>query len=212
MSKEIEKIWIFRIVHYRNLEHILQHGIYCRHSGLVNPAYVNIGSDEIVARREHVRVKCFPGTMVSEYVPFYFGVRTPMLYKIKTGYGVPAVGQEDIVYLCCSMDAIIKSSLDWCFTDGNAAANITAFYKDTAEIDKVDWKSVYSNEWSDNNSDGDHDRMRKKHSEFLVKNHVPQEYISAIVVFNDDRQKLAEALIHKYGLAIKVYTDPQFYF
>ena len=84
-----EKVWIFRMVHFQNLPHILKNGMYCRRAVNAHPDYVNIGSSDVISRRDVVAVKCNPVCVVNDYVPFYFGVRTPMLYKIATGYGVP---------------------------------------------------------------------------------------------------------------------------
>lgn len=204
---DINKIHIFRIIHFQNLEYILQNGIYYRSSEHFDPNYTNIGSSEIINHRDNVPVKCYPETMVNEYIPFYFGVRSPMLYKIKTGNGVPQIPQEEIIYLVCSFKEITESQLQWCFTDGNAAKYITDFYNNTEDIDKLDWRSIHSTEWTDNNSDGDHDRMRKKHSEFLIKDHVPIEFVKAIVVLTEEKKQFIENILQQNNVNINVHID-----
>lgn len=211
-KKKIENIWVYRIIHHQNLDYILQNGIYYRNSDNFDPEYINIGSSEIINHRDEVPVKCYPDTMVNDYVPFYFGVRSPMLYKIKTGNGVSRRAQNEIIYLACNFKELTDSELKWCFTDGNAAKYITDFYNDVSEIDNLDWKSINATEWTDNNSDGDHDRMRKKHSEFLVRDHVPVAFIKAIVVFTEVRKIQVEAVINKYGLNIEVHVDTMYKF
>ena len=111
MPVDPSKIWVYRIIHYQNLEYILQNGIYYRNSENFDPNYVNIGSPEVINHRDKVIAKCFPGTIVNEYVPFYFGFRTPMLYKIKTGHGVPQRPQHEIIYLCCKLTDFLNSDL-----------------------------------------------------------------------------------------------------
>lgn len=208
-----EKIWVFRMVHYQNVPHILEHGMSCRRSDNAYPGYVNIGSADVINRRDIVAVKCDPNSVVNDYVPFYFGVRTPMLYKIHTGYSVPQQPQENIVYLCCRFVDLVDSDLEWCFTDGNAATGITEFFTDEDAYATLDWRSIYSTEWHDNNKDGDHDRMRKKHAEFLVKEHVPARFIRGIVVRTEQRHQLLQQWIVGTGLDITVYSNkPQFYF
>ena len=209
MAVDPDKIWVYRIIHFQNLGYILQNGIYYRNSPEFDPNYVNIGSTEIINYRDHVIVPCFPGTTVNEYVPFYFGVRTPMLYKIKTGHGVQKRPQHEIIYVCCKLLDIINSDLQWCFTDGNAATSITSFYNNVDELEQLDWKSIKATEWSDNNSDGDTDRMRKKHSEFLVKDHVPAEYIKAVVVFNEERKQYVQNLLEVNDSEIQVHINPK---
>jgi hypothetical protein len=212
MTPKVNDIWVFRMIHYRNLEYILQHGIYYRNSVHFDPEYVNIGSSSIIDHRSSVSVKCYPGMMVNDYIPFYFGVRSPMLYKIKTGHGVERLPQHEIIYLACRFKEITDSDLQWCFTDGNAARYISKFYRSVDDIDKLDWRSIHAEEWTDNNREGDHDRMRKKHSEFLVKDHIPVQYIKTLVVLTEDRKVYAENLIAHYGLPITVHLDTKYKF
>jgi len=137
-----DKLWVFRMVHYQNVPHILENGMHCRSASYQNPGYISIGSTEVISRRDMVRVKCNPDCVVNDYVPFYFGVRTPMLYRIHTGYGVPRQSQADIVYLCCKFDALVTSGLEWCFTDGNAASGITKFFTREDDYVTLDWTSI----------------------------------------------------------------------
>jgi hypothetical protein len=154
-----------------------------------------------------------PSSVVNDYIPFYFGVRTPMLYKIMTGHNVQKLPQEDIIYLCCRFAELTESGLKWCFTDGNAATSITEFFTKDEDCRLLDWKSINTNDWSDNNSDGDHDRMRKKHAEFLVKGHVPIEFIRKIVVCSEQRRQLVRGWVEGKALDIDIHCDkPKFYF
>jgi hypothetical protein len=166
------------------LEYILQNGIYYRNSPQFDPNYVNIGSADIINHRDNVIVKCFPNRTVNEFVPFYFGVRTPMLYKIKTGHGVtPRPQHENYIYLCCKLSDITNSNLQWCFTDGMPPDILQIFILRFADLEQLDWKSIKATEWTDDNSDGDTDRMRKKHSEFLIRDHVPSLNILKELLF-----------------------------
>ncbi len=214
MAVDINNLWVFRIIHYQNLEHILQHGVYYRHNPNFPPAYVNIGNSEIITKRDTTHVPCYPNTVVNDYVPFYFAVRTPMLYNIYTGYAVAKHAQHEIIYLCCQVREIAASNLQWCFTDGNAAKKISEFYNDITDLDKLDWHSITTTDFKDDNADGDPDRKRKKHAEFLIRNHVPIEYIQGIVVYNQERHDYVAALVQQYNRNITVHVNPkkQFYF
>lgn len=215
MPVDVNTLWVFRIIHYQNLEYILQHGIYYRGSANFPADYVNIGNTEIISSRDTKPVTCYPGTMVNNYVPFYFAVRTPMLYNIKTGYGkVERRPQEDIIYLCCNVRELTDSHLQCCFTNGNAAIDFTTFYTNTADLNTLDWHSIRTKCFSDDNPEGDTDRKRKKHAEFLVKDHVPIQFVKKIVVYNQLRHDFVTALVQQYNLPIEVLIDPrnQFYF
>jgi len=212
MLNEKEDIWVYRIIHVQNLYYDLQYGLYCKNAGMINPKYVSIGSQDIISRRDNVIVQCFPDTVVNDYVPFYFSVRTPMLYNIITGRGVEAKPQEEIIYLCYRLVELATDNFQWCFTDGNASQAITGFCNDLAGLSHLDWHSIWTNDFRSNNADGDEDRVRKKHSEFLVKNHVPTEYLRAIVVINETVKEAVEGIINSHSLKIPVVIRPDFYF
>lgn len=78
-----ERILLYRITHYQNLEFILQNGLQCPNSQTQDPNYVNIGKKDIIGKRgaKPVRLEPSPG-MIHEYVPFYFCYRSPMLGSI----------------------------------------------------------------------------------------------------------------------------------
>jgi hypothetical protein len=214
MPVDVNNLWVSRITHYQNLEYILQNGVYYRNNPNFPAGYVNIGNPEIINSRDEIPVTCYPDTMVNDYVPFYFAVRTPMLYNIRTGYGVNRHPQHEIIYLCCNVGQIIDSDLQWCFTDGNAAKRISTFYNDEDELENLDWHSIRTTDFRDDNADGDPDRKRKKHAEFLVRNHLPIEFIQKIVVYNQERHDYVTALVVQYNRNITVQINPnnQFYF
>lgn len=210
----ISDIRVYRIIAIENLEDDLTNGLFSRNSAPTNANRVTIGHTEIITERDNRIVKCYPDTVVNDYVPFYFSLRTPMLYNIITGYGVPAKKQEDIIYLCFKYDGLANGNYQWCFTDGNAAKKITQFFNDNSDLNKIDWKSIYTEDFRSDNSDGDEDRLRKKHSEFLVLNSVPSNKIDAIVVLNSTAKQRAETIVESCNLNINVYINPQkkFYF
>jgi hypothetical protein len=107
---------------------------------------------------------------------------------------------------------LTTSKFQWCFTDGNAAKKITKFYNDLKHLDKVDWRSIKSTDFAANNVDGDEDRIRKKHAEFLVKDKVPVKRLSGLAVINNTVKSDVEAIVEKCNLAIEVKVKPQFYF
>ena len=212
MPVEASDLWVFRIIPIENLESDLRHGLFAKNSAPSNPKRMVIGNTEIIGERDNRIVKCFSDTVVNDYVPFYFSVRTPMLFNIKTGRGVPQRDQKDIVYICCKLTDLTTSKFQWCFTDGNAAKKITKFYNDLKHLDKVDWKSIGSTDFASNNVDGDEDRIRKKHAEFLVKDKVPVKRLSGLAVINRTVKSDVEVIVQKCNLAIEVKVKPQFYF
>ncbi len=208
MSAVLNDIWLFRIDPLSNLRSILEGGLYCKNAVGEDNGYFTIGSQEVINRRGLVEVKCFPGTCVNDYVPFYFSVRTPMLYNIITGHGVPPVLQENIIYLCFRLQDLVTAEFQWCYTDGNAASAITHFFTNLEGIgSNLDWRSIITTDFRDNNADGDEDRIRKKHSEFLVRNFVPSDKIRRIVVLNRKTAGEVQELLDKLGVKIELQID-----
>jgi hypothetical protein len=124
MPIDVNTIWVFRIIPINNLEYNLRDGLFSKAACKNDNGFVTIGSREVISRRDTAIVKCYPETVVNEYVPFYFSVRTPMLYNIITGHGVRAFPQEDIVYLCCKLTDLATEEFQWCYTNGNAAVSV----------------------------------------------------------------------------------------
>jgi len=208
------KKWVFRIVHINNLEYILTNGILNRHHLKSDPNYINIGDNNLIEKREDYLVGINPpGGSLGEFVPFYFGSLSPMLYKIKTGHnGINKIAQENIIYLCCEIKNIVTHCSNWCFTNGHAKKAITEFYNDLSGLDELDWQTIMAKFW--NNTEDDFDRMRRKQAEFLVKGFVPIQCVSKIVVLNEEKSELVQELINRFGLNINVQVNPnkEFYY
>ncbi|MGB5927335.1 MAG: DarT ssDNA thymidine ADP-ribosyltransferase family protein, partial [Cyclobacteriaceae bacterium] len=96
---------------------------------------------------------------------------------------------------------------EWCFTDGNAAVFTTKYFNDLRDIDQLDWRSIRTHDFRIDNSDNDTDRGRKKHAEFLIKEHVPSAKIAGIVVLNDAVKRRVERIVADCGFQLKVSSD-----
>ncbi len=199
---------VYRIVHLDNIEYLLRNGIYHRNHVNADPDYINIGDSNLIAQRNAYPVGIDPpGGALGEYVPFYFGPLSPMLYNIKTGHrGITLRSQKDIAYIVCKVSDIIGNCDEWCFTDGHAKTRITTFYNNEADLNEVDWDIVAERYWS--NTEEDFDRMRRKQAEFLVKNHVPVACISGIVVYNNAGANAVNEILDRLNLEIPVAINP----
>ena len=94
--------YAFRITHIDNIPHIIQYGLVRADSPNRNPDYVSIGDTQVIHLRGERTVK---GYRLNDFVPFYLGPRSPMLYVIQHGYnGVKRVEPEKIVYCVVRLD------------------------------------------------------------------------------------------------------------
>ena len=124
---------IVHFTHVRNLPGILAAGclqsdnLVERGPGLLVEA-ADLG---IKASRRTIPVPLAPFGCVADYVPFYFAGRSPMLYKIARG-GLPnyTEGQDPLIYLVSTVEAVIGAGLRWLFSDGNCAATVTQVFDD----------------------------------------------------------------------------------
>ncbi|WP_274601150.1 DUF4433 domain-containing protein [Halochromatium roseum] len=93
-----------------------------------------------------------------------------------------AEGQELLVYLVTSVQAVQRSGARFVFTDGHGLATFTIWYDDVRELHQVDWGLVGARYWTDTSEDND--RRRRKQAEFLVWQSLDWSLIRGIGVFD----------------------------
>lgn len=199
--------YAFRITHIDNIPNIVKNGLVRAISPLRDENYVTIGDKQVIDLRGERQVK---GYLLNDYIPFYLGPRSPMLYVIQHGYnGVQRVAPEMIVYCVIRLDDLVNSGIDCIFTDGHALSALTSFYtkEKLSQIDSiVKYDDVYSSQW---NSEEDIDLKRRKEAELLIKSDLPVQYIRGYVVYNDKaRQQLMELGIDEK----KIVVSSSYYF
>ena len=88
-----------------------------------------------------------------------------MLYVISRG-GVEGYtdGQEPVIHLRSTAEAVKKAGLSWVFTEGHADMGYTDFFDDLKDLDKIDWDLMQARYWHDTNNDPD--RTRRRQAEF----------------------------------------------
>lgn len=206
MSKKI--IYAFRLVHILNIPHVLQYGFVHRTSPHANSNYVSIGDSTIIDIRNtrHVNKK----NTIGDFIPLYFGPRSPMLYVIQHGYnGVKQISPEELVYCIIRLEDIVNSPVRCCFTDGHAMNMITNWYgkerlKDINNIIKYD--DVYIANWV---NEDDRDLKRRKEAELLLLDDLPVQYIRGFAVYNE----MAKVRLEEYGVkSSQIAIRPNFYF
>lgn len=175
---------IFRMVHIDCLSTIVVRGM--MHAPSSVPAdglpWRSIHATQTQADRGQLVVPCGPGGVIRDYVGFYFGPRSPMLYRLHTGYNVARVEQADIIYLASTAQAVRAHPLGFVFTDRHSLARVAAFYDDLASLGYVDFVAAYAKEWK--STPAALDRQEKKQAEFLVHQAVPWGLVSRIGVLN----------------------------
>lgn len=199
-------IHLYRIVHWRNVEHILQNGLCCKSHPNANRQYVNIGHQQLILDRASYSIPIKDTGTLGEYIPFYFGGHSPMLYLIKNGYqGVKQLPQKDIVYFVSTFKAIQKANLEFLFTDRNAKLSLANFYQEAKDLDKIKWDIVKSKYWR--NDEQNVAKQDFKQAEFLVRHFMPLSCITAIVVKTRQRRLFFTKLVKQLAVDLNIYLD-----
>ena len=180
----------YRMTHIANIPNILRVGIVHSSSQSADPSYVPIG--DVTAIRTRMTKHLSNGSCLGDFIPFYLGPRTPMLYVIQNGFlGVPKQSPADIVYCVISIDDIIRDDIDCVFTDGHALNHLTKVYQNFDLVNLNDYvkaEDVYLEYW-----DADSDSKRKKEAELLLNNDLPASYIRFFLVYCEEaKQSLIE--------------------
>jgi len=148
---------------------------------------------EVQGARSAVTVTAGPGGTIHDYVPFYFGYLSPMMLKLKTGQVTGySEGQEPLIYLVSTAQAVATAGVEFVFTDGHGLAFFTDHFDRLDRLDAVDWAMVYQRYWSDNTNDMD--RQRRKQAEFLVHRSCAWSLIQEIAVINTEMRDRVDAI------------------
>jgi hypothetical protein len=197
------------MTHIENVPHILKYGITHRNSSNANPDYVTIGDTSLISTRATKQVPITNGNrfqpirniVLGDFIPFYFGIRMPMLYVMQHGGNCVerATPPKNIVYTVCKVTDIMQSGITYYFSDGHATDFLTLFY-DSSKVNElpniVDWNAVKSKYWS-----GEENLLIKckKQAEFLIADDIPAQYLCGFGCYNDEsREKL---------IALKIESD-----
>lgn len=190
----LDRINIYRILHIENIPHILKNGITHKNSPNFDPSFMSIGDLSLINNRATRQVNIDNGKTfntvetitLGNYTPFYFGVKMPMLYVIQNGgnFVEKANKPEDIIYIACSVQSIVDSSLVYYFSDGHATDFLTTFYNKDKILGLpqiVDWNAIKTPYWGGQDS---LNIKRKKQAEFLVSGDIPSSFIVGYGCFN----------------------------
>jgi hypothetical protein len=211
---QLNEIKIYRMTHIDNIEHILKYGITHQNSPKANPNYVHIGDMDLINNRNTFRVFVTNGNdsisnaqqiVLGDFIPFYFGVRMPMLYVVGRGgnFVKRAYLMQEIIYLTCHISDIVQSKSAFFFSDGHATDSFSLFY-DKTKIDKlsqiINWDAIKTKYWGGNEN---LDIKRKKQAEFLVLGDIGVNCLNSFGCYNEQaKEKLIKIGVKKEKIMI----------
>ena len=205
-----EKALIWRIVHRDNLPWILDNGLHCGNGGQKSPAWINIGSDELISKRATHPVPIAPGGVLNDYVPFYFTPFSVMMMNIHSGRGVQQRANEEIVILVSSLPHIQAQGVPFVFTDSHAYYMWANFYTDLADLDKIDWKILQQRDFKRDLDDPA--KFERYQAEALIHQHCPISALLGIVCYTDELKIQIERQLTVRELNLDVHVKTGWYF
>ncbi len=201
-----DNINIYRMVHWSNVQYILENGMCHRDHINQDPNYVNIGHNQLIRDRHDYQIPLDGAGTLGEYIPFYYAGHSPMLYLIMKGYqGVTRRNQNDIVFIGIRIENVFNSTLQYIITDRNAKIALAQFYNSPDGLNNLKWEIIQSQIWR--NDESFLSRQDYKQAEFLIRDYIPVNYIDFIVVKTQDRKVYFDEILEQLGLNIPVYID-----
>lgn len=206
-----EQAFIFRITHRKNIEWILDNGLHCANSKVIDPNFVSIGNKDLIDKRARCKIDTGPGGTISDYVSFYFTPRSPMMYNIKTGYnGITQQQNSDIVILISSLPKLKENDVQYVFSDRHAKLETVTFYTNQDDLAKIDWQILQKSDFSrDNNDLG---KIERYQAEALVHKHVPIQALISIACYDRPAIGKLEDAIKDRDLSLALYVEREYYF
>lgn len=200
MNQIPESVYLYRLIHIDNLEIYLKRQ--ALHAPNYNPSdrlvYRTIHSVEIQDRRARYQLPCGPGGTLHDYVPFYFGYHSPMLFKLWKGtVNGYSEGQEPLIYLVSSIGQIVQAGCQWLFSDGQGNSCLTSWFDCLDDLISVDMNAVKIKQWKKLE---DPDLTRRKQAEFLVYQSCPWDCIKWIFVYNSNTKSRVRQTLMQYPM------------
>ncbi len=208
MSQKLNQnnAYIFRITHIDNMKTVLRNGCLSRTSAAAEN-YNEIGNADLIQRRNTREVPCPPNGTLSDYVPFYFTPYSPMLYNIKTGYGVPKQKMSDIVILVSSLHKLGSDGISFVFTDRHAYLKTAQFSNNLKDLNWIIWSTLQEKNFKKD----DIERFEKYQAEALVHDIIPMKSLIGIVCYNKQKKELLEQMAGESKVHVDIRAMPNWY-
>lgn len=205
-----EKALIWRIIHRKNLDWILDNGVCCANSNNLSPTYVNIGNTDLIGKRRDRKVLIEPGGTLADYVPFYFTPFSVMMLNIHSGRSVTQRSNDEIIILVSSLRKVKKLEIPFLFTNAHAYPQWTSYFNDLKNLNEVDWDLLQRRDFK--RDPDDPQKIERYQAEALIYERLPVSGLIGIICHTDLEKKSIEDRIQKRDLCLSVHTRKDWYF
>jgi len=190
----------YHITHFDNLSGILAKGLLC-HNRVEK--HHDISDGDIQDRRHFKTLSQNRQITLHDCACLFVAPMPPML-------SVRREIQEEIVYLHIDPHVLCLPGVE--FTDGNAAASSTRFYRRPEDLDRLDWDVLRARYWSSDDPEQHVENKRLRAAEVLVPGIVPQTHITGITVMTGRARDRVAELLHEARRMMPVRVSPSMYY
>lgn len=166
---------------------------------VLNTSCVDISNESVQSIRA---TKIIPTSqkLVHDYVPFYWGKKTPMVATLKDSY-------ESLIFLLFSTDLLTNYECVIC--NGNAASHGTTFktFNQLSDLDMLTPKSINTHKYA-----SDDNIKNQKQSELLVHDFIGLEHLRCIICYTENVKKKVKELADTHRIKCGVYCNRAFYY
>ncbi len=181
------------MTHINNIESIIRDGELRSFNLMAQTKYESLANEDVQRGRAN---KTIPPTKrpLHDYVPLYFGNRTPMVAWNQER-------NEEMVFMRFSLNIFARG--DIVFTDGNARSSVTVFrvYSQVTDLEILDRKAINTVKYANNP-----ELKRRKQAEILVPDKLPLTYLVDFICYSENAKwSLLETLKHcdkKYNVQV----------
>lgn len=216
---------IFHITPIANLVKICESGGISSKNTLNQSGGVHesIAHATIQTRRATKIVKCYPDTVIHDYVPFYYAPRSPMLHAIHSERvkGCPWK-QDDIVHIESTVEAVAATGARFAIYPISAALDYSVeCFGGIDDLDRIDWPLFfetplvgdYAKYYHSKPGHARHERRSDtRMAEFIVHERFALTSASRIGVVNDARRAEVASVLSKHGVKLPVEVRTDWYF
>ena len=206
-----EHALIFRVTHVDNLQWILEHGLHCKASSVLDPNFIEIGNPDLIQKRPTKSVQIAPGGTLDQYIPFYFTPCSPMLYNIRTGWNSLARrSSRELVFLVTSLRTLAAHGVPFMFSDRHAFMHLATFSRSLGDLDCLAWDSWRSRDFR--RDPDDPEKVERYQAEALVYRHLATERIAAIACSDEPERARIDEIVRDTDEQIEVVCRRQWFF
>ena len=183
-----------------NLESIFKAGeIYSHNRMKTKGSHQSISNPDVQAARAKITIPV-TGRPLHDYVPLYFGFKTPMVAVNKAIY-------ESLLFILFSLDILETSGV--VISDGNARSTQTKFtlFSSIDDLSLLDVQAVLGTKYA-----ADSELKRKKQAELLVPDSLPIRKALIVLCFSENTRNTVSGLAQKHGISLAARVNKGWYF